>query len=641
MDAENNSEVAAVPDSPKPEESVMEKVAALKLETPEESTEPEKAPAAEVEAEQLAVNGHDAHVAGLPQEEGLTPPPSLAPTEPDESSEKVSEPAEAEIAEQQHEPESEPEPANAPEQEKLPETEFEPQATPEPMDTEPPIEQEKPSPVKPAMDAGGDVPEEEKPTENGVSSAEEVLSSQEGTISSEEPVENGVSTDHEAVSSNEMAIKAEPAEEPVSSEKPAEAETVAAEVDTEQVSTDIPKEEHPDPASGSLSFSLLEHDQTRDALRLSRTLVVLRGLPGSGKTFLARTIADSYTDFCTVICGDDHGIKPESPESCADGYRALDEAVAACCGEGTTSSVLIVVDDTNHTLDRLVRLTELTEQHHLVPMFLAPQTEWSMDPEQLSKRTKRGLDAAKLEAMKAPLLEVSIPLFFGWFLLSSAQNKVKCMSLDFVKTLDTLDAFKKHLIDFTGKAEAEVDLEHYFQAKGALHCTTKFCNYGKADGAKEYANNPAVNNYYGGVSELSLSALFVTPRTVGARVSLTDDQLTLWPADAEKEAESAVPAAASLPLGSRAHVTLGCAEGVEPVQTGLDLLDILALQQEGQQGETVEMELGRLTYYGAGRWLLALREPIVAPACFSSYYGRKETQAAKPEKKKKPKCSIL
>lgn len=149
----------------------------------------------------------------------------------------------------------------------------------------------------------------------------------------------------------------------------------------------------------------------------------------------------------------------------------------------------------------------------------------------------------------------------------------------------------------------------------------------------------AVKDLYGSAFELSLSALFVTPRTVGARVSLTEEQLLLWPADAEKEAGSA-----SLPLGSRAHVTLGCAEGVEPVQTGLDLLEILALQQEGHQGELIEeMELGSLTYYGEGRWLLTLREPICSSACFSSFYGRKELDPAKkePEKKKKQKCTIL
>lgn len=150
----------------------------------------------------------------------------------------------------------------------------------------------------------------------------------------------------------------------------------------------------------------------------------------------------------------------------------------------------------------------------------------------------------------------------------------------------------------------------------------------------------AVQEFYGSVFELSLTALFVTPRTVGARVSLTEEQLLLWPDDDEKEAASG----ASLPMGSRAHITLGCAEGVEPVQTGLDLLDILALQQACQTGElVVEMELGSLVYFSNGRWLLSLREPMCVPACFSSFYSHKEQEPAKKEaeKKKKPKCTIL
>lgn len=140
--------------------------------------------------------------------------------------------------------------------------------------------------------------------------------------------------------------------------------------------------------------------------------------------------------------------------------------------------------------------------------------------------------------------------------------------------------------------------------------------------------------------DLSLIALFITPRTVGARVSLTEEQLRLWPADGEKEVESVVPEAASLPPGSRAHVTLGCAEGVESVQAGVDLLQILALQQ----AEVVkEMELGSLRYYGEGRWMLDLKEPIGARSCFSSFYGPKEVKPTKKEheKKKKLKCAIL
>lgn len=39
----------------------------------------------------------------------------------------------------------------------------------------------------------------------------------------------------------------------------------------------------------------------------------------------------------------------------------------------------------------------------------------------------------------------------------------------------------------TGGTDKEVDLEQYFLTKTPLHCTTQFCDYGKAEGAKEYA----------------------------------------------------------------------------------------------------------------------------------------------------------
>ncbi|XP_033944838.1 2',3'-cyclic-nucleotide 3'-phosphodiesterase [Pseudochaenichthys georgianus] len=495
------------------------------------------------------------------------------------------------------------------------------------------VASEKPTDAVPLAEAAEPtkVVEEEK-------SAETVLVAE---VSSEKQTD--VVPLKDEASAEVASVKPSEAEKEVEPEKSVESDTLkgaeAAAETSEKNDAEVQKEEDAVPASGSLSFALLERQKTKDSMRTSRTLVVLRGLPGSGKSFLARAIADAYKDHCTLITADDHGIKPENPESSVDGYKALDEAVVACCTAGTTSSVLIVVDDTNHTQDRLARMGELAEQHHLVTVFLEPLTEWSRDPAQLTKKTRRGLEEAQLETMRGPLEEMSLPLFFGWFLLSSVQDKVRCTSMDFLKTLDTLEAFKKHLSDFTGKAEKEVDLEQYFQAKGTLHCTTKFCDYGKAPGAKQYAENTAVKEFYGSAFELSLSALFVTPRTVGARVSLTEEQLLLWPADPEEEAGST-----SLPRGSRAHITLGCAEHVEPVQTGLDLLEILTLQQEGQQGEPIEeMELGSLTYYGEGRWLLTLREPICTPACFSSFYGRKEVEPPKkePEKKKKQKCTIL
>ncbi|TKS92218.1 DnaJ -like protein subfamily C member 7 [Collichthys lucidus] len=671
MDPEKSGEALDASETPQP---VMEKEVVSKVETPEESTEPEKPPAVDEENTQLAVNGHHTEVITPKETEELIVTETVtlseekhemgiedslpigksemesasdvvAPPEPDESSEKISNEAtglepENNQSGQEPVPENDPEPlpvqtplpesAPEPEPEKsaesVPEAELKEQTLPEPallqslVDPQPPSQEDKESEQvetkkepQATMDTEvKEVAKEEVAEKNDAAKPTKEVEEEkapETVLVSEKPLEavtpkEEASADTEIVKPAEDKTEVEP-EKTVDSDAPEGAEA-APEGDAVKSENDAEpqKEEDTVPATASLSFAFLEQEQTKDALRTSRTLIVLRGMPGSGKSFLASAIAEAYKDHCSVICADNYAVKPENPESSADGYKALDEAVVACCSAGTASSLFIVVDDSNHTQDRLARLGEIAEQHQLVAVFLEPRTEWNRDVTQLTKKTKRGLVEAQLEAMKGPLEEMSLPLYFGWFLLSSVQNKVRCTSMDFLKTLDTLEAFKKHLTDFTGKPEKEVDLEQYFQAKGLLHCTTKFCNYGKAEGAKEYAENPAVKEFYSSVFELSLSALFVTPRTVGARV---------------------VPH-----RGAASAVASRCREG--------------ALQQEGQQPETVEeMELGSLTYYGEGRWWLKLREPICSPACFSSFYGCKEGEPTKkePEKKKKQKCTIL
>lgn len=49
--------------------------------------------------------------------------------------------------------------------------------------------------------------------------------------------------------------------------------------------------------------------------------------------------------------------------------------------------------------------------------------------------------------------------------------------------------FNIHVLVFlvVGDADKEVNMEQYFPTKIPLHCTTQFCDYGKVEGAKEYA----------------------------------------------------------------------------------------------------------------------------------------------------------
>ncbi|XP_061557352.1 2',3'-cyclic-nucleotide 3'-phosphodiesterase [Phycodurus eques] len=600
MDPENNGEVSEMLESPQQE---VEVAVATQL---AESAEPEKPAAAENLL--LVVNGSSAAATNdtVPVEDDSpreTPEAEplvsvAAPEEPD----KAPEPEKQEL---EPEKENEPEPVSEP----VPEAELVPQTTQEEAVPQQPGEPQPPSPKKVEAIVEAQEVVKEALTQNDGKKTE---------VSEEKPAEATVQG--EEVKQAEVVPPVVPKKEGTLEKSAKSADPTGAEAsDAATV-----------PSADSLSFPLLKHEKTKDALRSSRTLVVIRGLPGSGKTFLSRALADAYKEHCSVFCADDYA---ENADSGADTHKALDEAVVACCAD--TPSVLVVVDDTNHTQERLARLGELAREHRMVVVFLEPRTEWSTDAVQLTKLT--GRKPATITAMKRQLEEVRLPLFFGWFLLPLVQDQLRSTSSDF---LTTLDDFKKNAVGSSVKEGQEVPLEQYYKAKGSLHSTTKFCDYGKAEGAKEYAEKPAVSELYGSVFDLTVSALFVTPRTFGARVSLTEEQLVLWPADAEKEAESSVPGAASLPMGSRAHITLGCVEGVKPVQTGLDLLEILVLQQVEP---VTDLELGSLRFYGEGRWMLELKEPVCAAACFSSFYKRRgpSHDQGKKEPKKKKNCAIL
>lgn len=447
-----SNEVSDASEPLQPGEAVMEKEAVSCVETPKESAEPERRTAAD---EEIAVNGHETQVINLKETEEVvvteaakmseekpvmeievklpTEDSEMESREKDDSSEKASGTAAAFHTEAGNSvPENVPEPIHvqAPLADSAPEPEPEKSVQSAPESQLPTSQEEEPAPVMSEAQpqvikdtgAGGDADDTPKEKEVKTEASGDAKSAKDEKEVQPEAKEPGTAMVADEGASGEAA-------------------------EPEKNDTEPEKEEEAVPASGSLSFAVLQQEATKETLRVSRTIVIIRGLPGSGKSFLSRAIADVYQDQCSVIRADDHGVKPESPESSAAAYNALDEAVVARCGAATSSPLLVVVDDTNHTQERLARLAEIAEQHHCVPIFLEPRTEWSRDAARLSKKTARELAQAQIEAMKGQLEETCLPLFFGWFLLSPAQEKVRCTSMDFLKTLDTLEAFKKHLID--------------------------------------------------------------------------------------------------------------------------------------------------------------------------------------------------
>ncbi|CAM2108780.1 unnamed protein product [Caretta caretta] len=343
----------------------------------------------------------------------------------------------------------------------------------------------------------------------------------------------------------------------------------------------------------NLQFPFFDDDTTISTVKESKTLFIIRGLPGSGKSTLAQAIQDQYKDACKIVSADTYKFIPAIRSSIPEDYSKLDEDLVDYCKRDIS---VVVVDDTHHERERLDQLFDIADRYQYKVLFVEPKTPWKMDCLQLKDKNQ-------------------------WKLKKSSENLRKTGQA-FLDELGSLKVFKKESKYFLPAEDPKVklDLTSYFAKRppGVLHCTTKFTDFGKAMGADEYAQQEVVKASYGKAFTLTISALFLTTKTAGARVELSEQELLLWPGDVDK-----VLPTDNLPKGSRAHVTLGCASGIEPVQTGIDLLEFVKLEKAGNKGDEIEeVGGGKLQYFGNGMWMLLLSKKIEVKAIFSGYYGK-------------------
>ncbi|XP_029429367.1 2',3'-cyclic-nucleotide 3'-phosphodiesterase isoform X2 [Rhinatrema bivittatum] len=387
-------------------------------------------------------------------------------------------------------------------------------------------------------------------------------------------------------------------------------------------------------------FPFLSDSLTVATVKESKTFFIIRGMPGSGKSTLAKQISLKYKEACRVISADKFNLKPEVRSAVPEAYHKLDDEVASCCRQGAS---VVVLDDTHHEKERLDQLLDIADQHQFSVVFVEPKTPWHGDCFVLAQKNHWGLSLEELKNLKPALDAELLPLYYGWFLSRKSAEHLRKTGLTFLEGLGNLKAFRKRSSDFGSyEPKAKIDLPAYFAHRpSVLHCTTKFTDYGKAPGSEQYAKLEALKNAYGKAFSLTITALFVTPNTTGARVKLGEQELLLWPPDADKE----TPTSESLPKGSRAHVTLGCARGVEDKQTGLDLLEFVKLQQGGSEGEDLgELSSGTLRYFNKGLWMLTLSKKLEVKAIFSGYYGKGKLVTSEGSGAKDsafPSCTII
>jgi hypothetical protein len=221
-------------------------------------------------------------------------------------------------------------------------------------------------------------------------------------------------------------------------------------------------------------------------------------------------------------------------------------------------------------------------------------------------------------------------LFYGWFYNEDVSNSLKLISQKYLAyCYDFIPEFNSFLDKAIYDSNSSSDPFAYYmkpvdpntgRVDPYYHTTSKFCG---GNDCSDYGGK--VNKLLGKRYQMHLVGLFFTLRTYGVRVKLTADEQEVFEIDERRNSLQAAryadiknnslesknvtssdseeheyegyfhsgtvsnhplypginfePQTTDFhPTESRAHITMGCAEKVDAVQTGLDLLEIIDLE---------------------------------------------------------------
>lgn len=135
----------------------------------------------------------------------------------------------------------------------------------------------------------------------------------------------------------------------------------------------------------------------------TKYIIVMKGLPGSGKSFLAKKILDEATEnglTCRIHATDDQfmegGVYKFSTSKFPAAHNANIKLARASAEEGIE---IIVIDNINLTSGEIRPYAEIAKEFDYIVRFMEPKTKWANDIEELKKKNVHGVPQESYDRM--------------------------------------------------------------------------------------------------------------------------------------------------------------------------------------------------------------------------------------------------
>eukprot|EP00112_Aurelia_sp_Birch-Aquarium-sp1_P002102 Seg1229.2 transcript_id=Seg1229.2/GoldUCD/mRNA.D3Y31 product="2' 3'-cyclic-nucleotide 3'-phosphodiesterase" protein_id=Seg1229.2/GoldUCD/D3Y31 len=319
--------------------------------------------------------------------------------------------------------------------------------------------------------------------------------------------------------------------------------------------------------------------ETVEFCRASKVMYFLRGLPGSGKTTIAKEIAIIYGHNAAICSADDYTVNEEGAYQWRQSeyeqtHKLCLEKARSLCEEARN---VIIIDNTNIYLDKVQPYFKLCFDYDYIAVIIEPSTPWKYDVEELARRSEHTASQEIISELKSCLKPI-IPYFYGWFFSFDDSKFIQKTGLMAMNNLLKFREFvEDQSLNLLPRMQEEFDLRDFYTidkattGKDMLHITACFVDEGQTPWCESYINETNADLFLGKVSKIEIIGWFITPRTIGARIYLSQHQVSLW---GKKDAKIGQKVhysqeAVTDTLGTASNIESGAGEDIGAHQTTL------------------------------------------------------------------------